>query len=67
MTDEVTNSVHSTMGRIEGKLDIMLPLLTNHEGRISSLEKSRAWMLGAAAVIVALLGAAVKVLSGWKA
>lgn len=55
------------MGRIEGKLDIMLPLLTNHEGRISSLEKSRAWMLGAAAVIVALLGAAVKVLSGWKA
>lgn len=53
-----------SLGRIEGKLDGVLATLPTHEHRIAKLEKTRAVVYGAGAVIVFLLGAAVKVFAG---
>lgn len=58
-----------TLGRLEGKVDAMMTSLRMQEQelkvldkRIRELEQSRAWMLGAAAVISILAGFVVKLL-----
>lgn len=55
------------LGRLEGKVDSMMTSLRVQEQelkvlekRIRDLENSRAWMLGAAAVISAIAGLIVK-------
>lgn len=55
------------LGRLEGKVDAMMAALRTQEQelkvlekRIRELEQSRAWMLGAAAVISAIAGLVVK-------
>jgi hypothetical protein len=57
------------LGRLEGKVDAMMTSLRlqeqelkNLDKRIRELEQSKAWMLGAAAVISTLTGLVVKVL-----
>lgn len=57
------------LGRLEGKVDAMMTSLRLQEQelksldkRIRELEQSKAWMLGAAAVISTLTGLVVKVL-----
>jgi hypothetical protein len=56
-----------TLGRLEGKVDAMMTSLRMQEQelkildkRIRELEQSRAWMLGAAAIISILAGFIVK-------
>lgn len=56
-----------TLGRLEGKVDAMMTSLRMQEQelkildkRIRELEQSRAWMLGAAAIISVLAGFIVK-------
>lgn len=56
-----------TLGRLEGKVDAMMTSLRIQEQelkvldkRIRELEQSRAWILGAAAVISTLAGFIVK-------
>ena len=58
-----------TLGRLEGKVDAMMTSLRVQEQelkvldkRIRELEQSRAWMLGAAAIISMLAGVIVKFL-----
>ena len=55
------------LGRLEGKVDAMITSLRMQEQelkvldkRIRELEQSRAWMLGAAAIISVLAGFIVK-------
>lgn len=55
------------LGRLEGKVDAMMSALRAQEqelkvldSRIRELEQSRAWMLGAAAVISIIAGFIVK-------
>lgn len=57
------------LGRLEGKVDAMMTSLRVQEQelktlekRIRELEQSRAWMLGAAAVISAIAGFIVKLI-----
>lgn len=57
------------LGRLEGKVDAMMTSLRIQEQelktlekRIRELEQSRAWMLGAAAVISAIAGFIVKLI-----
>lgn len=57
------------LGRLEGKVDAMMTSLRMQEQelkvldkRIRELEQSRAWMLGAAAIISMLAGVIVKFL-----
>lgn len=57
------------LGRLEGKVDAMMSSLRIQEQelkvlekRIRELEQSRAWMLGAAAVISAIAGFIVKLI-----
>lgn len=57
------------LGRLEGKVDAMMTSLRVQEQelkvlekRIRELENSRAWMLGAAAVIAAIAGFIVKLI-----
>lgn len=57
------------LGRLEGKVDAMMTSLRVQEQelkvlekRIRELENSRAWMLGAAAVISAIAGFIVKLI-----
>lgn len=66
MNDEVLIA----LGRLEGKVDAMMTSLRVQEqelkvldSRIRELEKSRAWMLGAAAVISLISGLVVKAIS----
>jgi hypothetical protein len=57
------------LGRLEGKVDAMMTSLRIQEqelkileSRIRELEQSRAWMLGAAAVISLIAGFVVKII-----
>lgn len=66
----MNDQVLIALGRLEGKVDAMMASLRAQEqelkvldGRIRELEKSRAWMLGAAAVISLISGLVVKVIS----
>lgn len=43
--------IHRSLGRVEGKLDTLLDAMTPLEKRVRSLERSRAWVMGCAAVI----------------
>jgi len=63
----VNEEILLTLGRLEGKVDAMMTSLRMQEQelkllekRIRELENSRAWMLGAAAVISAIAGFIVK-------
>jgi hypothetical protein len=66
----VNDEVLIALGRLEGKVDAMMTSLRVQEqelkvldSRIRELEKSRAWMLGAAAVISLISGLVVKAIS----
>ena len=50
------------VGRMEGKIDLLLS--AGHEKRISSLERSRAWVIGAASVISVAIGALFHMMKG---
>lgn len=54
------NEIYLFLGRIESKVDILMD--SDHEKRIGSLERWRAWVAGAAFVAVALAGYAVKMI-----
>jgi len=65
----VTEEVLIALGRLEGKVDAMMTSLRIQEeelrileNRIRDLEQSRAWMLGAAAIISIIAGFIVKVI-----
>lgn len=55
------NSVDAVLARMETKLDAALQKLEAHDSRIVSLERSRAWVLGAAAVV----GVGIKAAWDW--
>ena len=48
--------ISEQLGRIEGKLDIIVPLVGIHDKRISKVEKKQAWFSGGLALIVGLVG-----------
>ena len=50
--------IYRVIGRLEGKFDAYMEL--NVPKRVSSLERTRAWVLGAAAVIGAALATLYK-------
>jgi hypothetical protein len=65
----VTEEVLIALGRLEGKVDAMMTSLRIQEeelrileNRIRDLEQSRAWMLGAAAIISVIAGFIVKII-----
>lgn len=65
----MTEEVLIALGRLEGKVDAMMTSLRIQEeelrileNRIRDLEQSRAWMLGAAAIISIIAGFIVKVI-----
>jgi hypothetical protein len=65
----VNEEILLALGRLEGKVDAMMASLRAQEQelkvlekRIRELEQSRAWMLGAAAVISAIAGFIVKLI-----
>jgi hypothetical protein len=65
----VNEEILLALGRLEGKVDAMMTSLRVQEQelkvlekRIRELENSRAWMLGAAAVIAAIAGFIVKLI-----
>lgn len=65
----MTEEVLIALGRLEGKVDAMMTSLRIQEeelrileNRIRDLEQSRAWMLGAAAIISIIAGLIVKVI-----
>lgn len=65
----MTEEVLIALGRLEGKVDAMMTSLRIQEeelrileNRIRDLEQSRAWMLGAAAIISIIAGFIVKII-----
>jgi hypothetical protein len=59
------STVEYTLGRIDGKIDMLLARdaerqtqIDDQDKRISALEKGRAWLLGASATVAAGLSAA---------
>jgi hypothetical protein len=65
----VTEEVLIALGRLEGKVDAMMTSLRIQEeelrileNRIRDLEQSRAWMLGAAAIISVIAGFIIKII-----
>lgn len=65
----MTEEVLIALGRLEGKVDAMMTSLRIQEeelrileNRIRDLEQSRAWMLGAAAIISVIAGFIVKII-----
>ena len=49
-------STDSRLARIEEKLDLALPQLIKHEERLATLERWRAYVLGACAACGVLIG-----------
>lgn len=62
--NEQEAEIQRTLGRIEEKLDMVLPRLNNHAFRIGKLERWQSRILGGAAVLGFLAGIAVAI---WKA
>jgi hypothetical protein len=65
----MSEDIQRTLGRIESKLDGVLERqseqhdrLNKHGDKIASLERWRAWVLGAAAVVIFGLGFAAKLI-----
>lgn len=54
-----------TLGRIEAKLDGMVPTLVTMETRVSDLEKWQGRMAGGLAVLAAIFGVIVASIKGW--
>ena len=52
----MSDEIHSRLGNIEGKLDIMLDQFEKHNERISFIEKAVYWAWGAGAVVISALG-----------
>tara|TARA_R100001224_G_C4026230_1_gene151082 strand:- start:2106 stop:2318 length:213 start_codon:yes stop_codon:yes gene_type:complete len=59
---EPSNEILLALGRLEGKVDSLVARqkvvddeLDKHESRLRSLEQGKSWMLGAAAVVGALV------------
>lgn len=59
------------LGRLEGKMDAMMTSLRIQEeelkvldSRIRDLEQSKAWLVGAAAVVSAIVGIVIKFVPG---
>ena len=59
------SDMRESLGRIEGKLDIIVPLVKSHDKRISKVEKKNAWFSGGLAFLVMLVGA-VGMLTGFS-
>lgn len=66
----MTEEVLIALGRLEGKVDAMMSSLRIQEQelkrmdeRVRHLEQSKAWLLGAAAIISFLAGLVVKLIS----
>jgi len=53
------------LGRIEGKLDIIVPLAQNNDKRLTAVEKKVSRHSGIIATVAALFSAAVAFLSDW--
>lgn len=55
-----SNEIHLMLGRMEGKTDFLINLVTNRfedqESRIRTIEKRQYHLMGAGAVIGAILG-----------
>jgi hypothetical protein len=65
------NDVYLRIGQMEAKLDATLAALTKHiaddekvEDRVAKLEKNKAWLLGAAAVLSTLATTAFSFITG---
>ncbi len=42
--------IYESLGRIEGKLDLIVPQLANHQDRLRVVEKKQAWYSGVLAL-----------------
>lgn len=65
------NEILIALGRLEGKVDALIARqaihdeeLDRHDKRLRDLEQSRAWMLGAAAVIGAVAAFIINMIGG---
>lgn len=56
MADNNDLTVAGSLGRIEGKMDIVLNRLSDHEERLRKIESRASWFAGAAAVLGAVGG-----------
>ncbi len=43
--------IRESLGRIEGKLDIIIPLIGKHDKRISKVENKQSWFSGGLAFL----------------
>ena len=60
---EIVSDVRETVGALQTSREVTEDAVLQHAARISSLEKSRAWLLGAAAIIGASATGAVQKVS----
>ena len=44
--------IYEQLGRIEGKLDLIIPVITEHSRRLSTVEKKQSWILGVFSTVV---------------
>ena len=65
------NEILIALGRLEGKVDALIARqaihdeeLDRHDKRLRDLEQSRAWVLGAAAVIGAVAALVINMIGG---
>lgn len=49
------NSIQYILGRLDGKMDLVLKSVTNHDKRLAAVEKRQWWISGASAVVGVLL------------
>lgn len=62
-----TDDIQRTLGRLEAKLETLCAIKETqrqHGARIGSLERSRSWVIGAAAAVSAAVGFVTKWASG---
>lgn len=71
MSDSETNAIMHMLGRLEGKLDGILNKqaeqdhrLNTHSDRLTRLEKSKMWLIGAAAGVGAAVSYLPKIFEG---
>jgi hypothetical protein len=56
----MSENIERTLGRMEAKVDIVLERTAKMEPRIASLEKWQARVIGAYALLVVIIGIAIK-------
>jgi len=69
--DEMENEILIALGRLEGKVDALITRqsihdekLEGHDKRLRDLEQSKAWILGAAAILGALGAFVMNIIGG---